>query len=221
MQSPSSQELHLYGANLPTSPKPGDFDLGKGVEVTEVVHASPTDIVVKLAVAPGLVSSLHNVSVSGVTAPQTLAVYDKVAYIKVTPDANFARLGGARWPKQYAQFQAIAFANGEDGKPDTEDDVPLGPVASSWSLEEFYSTPKDDDIKYVGTIAESGVFTPNIEGPNPNRRKQANNYPTENWGDVWVNATYKTSSGITLKARSYLVVTVPVYMHYDQPEVAQ
>jgi quinohemoprotein amine dehydrogenase len=162
------------------------------------------------------------VSIGGITAPQTLAVYDKVGYIKVSPDANYARLGGVRLPKQYAQFKALAFANGEDGKPETADDIPLGPVPATWSLEEFYSTPKDDDIKYVGTIAaDCGVFTPNLEGPNPNRRKQTNNLPTENWGDVWVDASYKSSDGTTLKARSYLVVVAPNYMHYDQPEVGQ
>jgi quinohemoprotein amine dehydrogenase len=99
--------------------------------------------------------------------------------------------------------------------------VSLGPVPAAWSLEEFYSTPKDDDVKYVGCIADSGLFTPNLEGPNPNRKKQSNNYPTENWGDVWVNALYKAQDGETLKARAYLVVAVPVYMHYDQPEVGQ
>ena len=175
----------------------------------------------QLAVAAGLPASPHNVSIKGLTAPQTLTVYGKVDYIKVTPDANYARLGGTIAPKQYAEFQALGFANGEDGLPGTADDVALGPLPTSWSLEEFYATPKDDDVKYVGTISDSGLFTPNLEGPNPDRRKQGNNYPTENWGDVWVNALYKTSSGDVLKARSYLVVVVPVYMHYDQPEVGQ
>jgi quinohemoprotein amine dehydrogenase len=221
VKSPASSDLHIYGANLPTGLTPADFDLGKGVHVTKVVHASPSEVVVQLEVAPGLPVSPHTVLVKGVVAPQTLTVYGKVDYIKVSPDANFARLGGTIAAKQYAEFQALAFANGEDGKPGTADDVALGPVPAAWSLEEFYSTPKDDDIKYVGAIADSGLFTPNLEGPNPDRRKQGNNYPTENWGDVWVNALYKTSSGEVLKARSYLVVVVPVYMHYDQPEVGQ
>ena len=73
----------------------------------------------------------------------------------------------------------------------------------------------------MGSISDSGLFTPNLEGPNPDRKKQSNNYPTENWGDVWVDAFYKGPSGETLKARSYLVVGVPQYMHYDQPEVGQ
>jgi quinohemoprotein amine dehydrogenase len=221
VKSPSSSELRIFGANLPTGLTPADFDLGKGVQVTKVVRSSATDVLVQIAVAPGLPASPHNVFVKGMIAPQTLTVYDKVDYIKVSPDASFARLGGTIAPKQYSTFQALGFANGEDGKPGTADDVALGPVPSAWSLEEFYSTPKDDDIKYVGSISDSGLFTPNLEGPNPDRKKQSNNYPTENWGDVWVDAFYKGPSGETLKARSYLVVGVPQYMHYDQPEVGQ
>jgi quinohemoprotein amine dehydrogenase len=85
----------------------------------------------------------------------------------------------------------------------------------------FYSTPNDDDVNFVGSINDSGLFTPSLEGPNPQRQKQANNYPTENWGDVWVDAMYKGPEGEPLKARSYLVVTIPTYIRYDQPEVSQ
>ena len=130
-----------------------------------------------------------------------------------------ARLGGVVAAKQFAQFEAIAYAAGPDGKPQTADDIPLGPISAHWGLEEFVSTPGDDDAKFVGNINDNGLFTPNVEGPNPERRKQANNYPTNNWGDVWVSATFDSPAG-PLKARSYLVVTIPVYMRYDQPEVS-
>ena len=39
---------------------------------------------------------------------------------------------------------------------------------------------------YVGTLDDRGLFTPNVDGPNPNRRNNRNNY-----GDVWVVASYK------------------------------
>lgn len=45
--------------------------------------------------------------------------------------------------------------------------------------------------------------------------------PTENWGDVWVDALYRGPEGEPLKARSYLVVTIPTYIRYDQPEVSE
>jgi quinohemoprotein amine dehydrogenase len=221
LKTPSTDEVHIFGANLPASPKTSDIDLGPGVTVTKVISGSPTEIAVEVSVMTDVPVGMHDVSIAGATAEKTLAVYDKVSYIKVTPDASFARLGGTIVAKQYAQFEAIAYADGPDGKPGTADDIALGPVSANWGLEEFMSTPDDDDVKYVGTINDTGLFTPSGEGPNPKRKKQANNYPTDNWGDVWVDASYKPESGPALKARSYLVVTVPTYIHYDQPEVDQ
>jgi quinohemoprotein amine dehydrogenase len=43
-----------------------------------------------------------------------------------------------------------------------------------------------------------------------------------NYGDVWVVATVTPpGESTTLSAKSYLVVSVPQYMQYDQPEVGQ
>jgi quinohemoprotein amine dehydrogenase len=213
--------MRIYGANHPSKLQSGDFDLGQGVQVSKVLHATADEVEVQVDVAPGLPAALHKVSVSGKSAPETFAVYDKVSYIKVAPDASFARLGGTITAKQFTQFEAVGYANGPDGLPGTADDFALGPVPAAWSLEEFYSTPNDDDVNYVGSIDDCGLFTPALEGPNPKRQKQANNYPTENWGDVWVDALYKGPEGDLLKARSYLVVTIPTYVRYDQPEVSQ
>jgi quinohemoprotein amine dehydrogenase len=221
LHSPSSDELHIYGANLPAGLKPADMDLGSGVQVTKILRSTGDEVAVQVAVSPGLPVSAHKISVKGMAVPGDVLVYDKLSYIKVAPDASFARLGGTITAKQFTQFEAIGYVNGPDGLPNTSDDIAIGPVTSAWSLEEFYSTPDDDDINYVGSINDSGLFTPSLEGPNPQRRKQANNYPTENWGDVWVDALYKGPEGESLKARSYLVVTIPTYIRYDQPEVSQ
>ena len=43
--------------------------------------------------------------------------------IKVRPQAGMARIGGVNFPKQYQQFEAVAYNNGPDGKPDTKDDL--------------------------------------------------------------------------------------------------
>jgi quinohemoprotein amine dehydrogenase len=125
-----------------------------------------------------------------------------------------ARLGGVVAAKQYAQFEAIAYAAGPDGKSETADDIPLGPVPVKWAMSEFLSTPDDDDVKFVGTVNQtSGLFTPNVEGPNPERKKQANNCGVDNYGDVLGRrAEYDAPGGKTMKSRSYLVVTIPVYV---------
>jgi quinohemoprotein amine dehydrogenase len=130
-----------------------------------------------------------------------------------------ARLGGVKFPKQFQQFEAVAYNRGPDGKPQTADDINLGPIDVEWSIDEFPSTYDDDDKDFVGSLDARGLFTPNIEGPNPKRRKGVDNY-----GDVWVVASYKpkdAAKDATLKARSYLVVTVPLYVRWDQPELSR
>ena len=85
-----------------------------------------------------------------------LVVYDKIDAIKVTPQAGMARVGGINFPKQFQQFEAIAYHNGADGKPDTKDDLNLGPVDVTWSIEEYTATFDDDDKEFVGTHRRHG-----------------------------------------------------------------
>jgi quinohemoprotein amine dehydrogenase len=221
LKSPSTTEVRVYGANLPADAKPADFDLGAGVTVKRIVAKTPSMVTVEVDVAPKLPAGIRDLSIQKTVAERAFSIFDKVDYVKIIPDASMARLGGIVAAKQYAQFETIAYSAGADGKPNTVDDVPLGPVAARWGLEEFIATPDDDDVKFVGSVNDSGLFTPNVEGPNPARQKQTNNFPTNNWGDVWLTASYDAGGGRMLKARSYLVVTIPIYMKYDQPEVSQ
>ncbi len=221
IQSPSTKEIRLYGANFPADVKPADFDFGNGISVKRVVNHTPSIVTLEVQANANLPTGMRDISFGRSTAERAIAVYDKIAYIRILPDASMARLGGGIAAKQFAQFEAVAYAAGADGKAQTADDIPLGSVTAHWSLEEFVSTPNDDDVKFVGKINDAGLFTPNLEGPNPERKKAANNYPTNNWGDVWVAATFDSPEGKPMKARSYLVVTIPAYVRYDQPEVAQ
>ncbi|MEQ1949383.1 MAG: quinohemoprotein amine dehydrogenase subunit alpha [Bryobacteraceae bacterium] len=220
LQSPSKATVKIFGANL-GSLKTADVDFGKGITVSKIVTATPGVATVEVDVAKGLAVGYRDLVLGKSTAVGAFAVYDKIGYIEVGPDAQISRLGGIKYPKNYAQYEATAWAAGPDGKLHTDDDVSLGPVQAQWVLEEFYSTPDDDDTKFVGNIDDSGFFTPNVEGPNEQRKKQANNFGVNNFGDVWVAASYQAPDGTKFKAKSYLVVTVPDYTMYDQPEVAQ
>ena len=219
------QELHLYGANLPSNATPSDVNAGPGITVDRIVNATPTQMVVSVSVAPDASVGRRSVMIAGANGEAGVAVYNTIDFLKVTPQSGLARLGGgAAFPKQYQQFDAIAYARGPDGKPDTKDDVELGRVDALWTIEEYAATFNDDDKEFVGQIdAETGLFTPNIDGPNPKRKNNANNY-----GDVWVIATYPRSlaqtAGATIrqvKGRAHLLVTVPAYILFDQPEVAR
>jgi quinohemoprotein amine dehydrogenase len=211
----SAQELRIYGANLPTSVQPSDLNFGANVTVERIVSATPELLTVSASAASGATVGRRDVILNSATGHGTIAVYSAVDYVKVLPEAGLARVGGANFPKQFQQFEAVAYANGPDGKPNTKDDVELGPVDVAWSIEEYTATYDDDDKDFVGTIDPStGLFTPNLDGPNPKRRHNTNNY-----GDVWVVATYQQPKPI--KGRAHLLVTVPLYIKWDQAEVSR
>jgi len=212
-------DLAIFGADLPAGIQPKDIDLGTGVTVKKIASATPTQLTVTVDVAADATPGLRDVVVQGAILEKSLPIYSKVDYIKVTPETALSRLGGIKYNKGYQQFDAVGFANGPDGKPRTADDIPLGPIDATWSVEEFSSVFYDDDKSFVGTLSPAALFTPNVEGPNPQRRFGRNNY-----GEVWVVATAKNekdSFGKPLTARSYMVVTVPAYRRWDQPEVSQ
>ncbi|NML09056.1 quinohemoprotein amine dehydrogenase subunit alpha [Sphingobium sp. AR-3-1] len=212
-------QLRILGHNLPASLSAADVDLGAGVTVTKIVSASPKELVVTADVAPGASSGQRDVAIAGAVLEQAFPVFHKIDYIKATPETALSRLGGIKFPKGYQQFEAIGYENGLDGKPNTSDDIAVGPVEADWAMQEFLSVFYDDDTKYVGALSPTAFFTPAEEGPNPARRFGRNNY-----GEVWVVATAKTEKdkfGKPLSARSYMVVTVPAYQKWDQPEVSR
>ncbi len=211
----TSQRVKIYGDNFPKL-SAADIDFGNGVTVKRVVEQTAQQATVEVDVDAKAISGKRDVAVRRAVAPNAIAVYDKIDYIKVSPDTSLARLGGIKFPKGYQQFEAIAYNRGADGKLHTADDVELGRVDAEWSVEEFYAVYGDDDKKFVGTMSPTGFFTPSVEGPNTERKFSRNNY-----GDVWAVATYKGAldkDGKPLTARSYLVVAIPLYIRWDEAE---
>ena len=205
------QELRLYGANFPASPGASAFDLGPGVRVTAVSSATPELVTLKVQVDSAATVGRRDAYATGAHLRNAFTVYDKVQQILVTPRAGMARVGGAQMPKQLQQFEVTAWHDGPDAKPNTADDLPLGSVPVTWSVEEYTVTFEDDDVRYVGTLDQHGLFTPAVDGPNPARPGTRNNV-----GDVWVVATWTPPGGGTpLRARAHLLVTVPLYMRWD------
>lgn len=211
--------LRILGDALPANITAADLDLGAGVKISKIVSHSKSEIVAEVDVDKGAVSGMRDIGLGRSILQNAFAVYDKVDYLKVTPETALARLGSDVHPKGYQQFEAIGYSNGADGKPHTADDVDLGPIDADWSVEEFMAVYGDDDKNFVGHLSETAFFTPAADGPNPERKFSRNNY-----GDVWVVATAKNEkdkNGKPLTSRSYLVVSVPTYIKWDQPEVSQ
>jgi quinohemoprotein amine dehydrogenase len=211
----SAQRVKIYGDNFPKL-TPAEVDFGTGVTVKRIVEQTAQQATVELDVDAKALVGKRDVAVRRTVAPNAIAVFDKIDYIKVSPDTALSRLGGEKFPKGYQQFEAVAYNRGPDGKLNTPDDVELGPVEAEWSLDEFYAVFGDDDKEFVGKMSATGFFTPASEGPNPKRKFSRNNY-----GDVWAVATYKGAQdkdGKPLTARSYLVVAIPLYVRWDETE---
>lgn len=210
--------LRLYGVNFPARVTPAQINLGRGVTVTSVVSSTPDLITVAVQVAGDAVPGPRDLSVAGAYRPAALIVYDKVDTIRVLPQAGLARVGGAVFPKQYQQFEAVAFSNGPDKLPDTADDWNLGALGAAWSMEEYTATFDDDDVQFVGSIDKAGFFTPNVDGPNPKRSSNPAQQGRNNIGDVWIVANVAADPALGIKApiksRAQLVVAPPVYVNW-------
>lgn len=218
LRAGSSATVRLFGVNFPPVLQPSDLDLGPGITVAAIENVTREQALLRVEVAPDAPVGARDLFLRGSRA-QTLAVYDSVDRLEVLPEWSMARVGGIVAPKALAQFEARAYDNGPDNKPDTDDDVDLGVVWATWTLEEFAATYDDDDVRFVGTIdRETGLFTPNVDGPNPQRRGHRNNV-----GDVYVVATYTPEAAggqasRPLRARAHLLVTVPLYMRWEPLE---
>jgi quinohemoprotein amine dehydrogenase len=202
--SQGSVPLKIFGVDLPQNLKVEDISLGEGLLVTKINGMDGNTIAIEVAVDGKAPVGKRDVQVGQVMATGLLGVYDKIDYIKVIPDSALARTGGTTAPKQFQQFEAIAFSNGADGAKGTEDDIDLGLVKAQWEVKEFFRTFDEEDVKHMGSIDQNGLYTPGGEGPNPERP-----FETNNAGDAWIVATYQSDGAKPLMARAFLIVTLP------------
>jgi len=180
----TGHRLEVYGEALPADPKASDFFVGEGLTITAVERRSDRQVTLVLDAKIGTELGPRLVAYGGDPGSQTLQLYDTVDYVRIRPLQGLARVGGQKHPRQIERFEAYAVYRGPDEKPFTEDDVDLFQVRPRWGLAEFRVRENDDDLAFVGGIDPvTGVFTPNVDGPNPARRWQANNV-----GDVFVTA---------------------------------
>lgn len=115
-----SQKVRVVGSNLPAQVTSADLDFGSGVTVKSIASSSATDIVAEVDVSPSAAPGERDVHFHNAVLKDALAVYDRVDYIKVLPEAPVAHLGGnsgSPHPKGYQQLEALGYQRGPDGKP--------------------------------------------------------------------------------------------------------
>ncbi|MCF8473933.1 MAG: quinohemoprotein amine dehydrogenase subunit alpha [Emcibacter sp.] len=188
-------EITINGVDLS-----GDVSI-EGAKVT--VKSATADRVTLTATADGTPEGQVKITVGNDVS--TLALYTEVDYLKVTPEYGISRVGGGGGviPKVHAQFEATGYSVGPDGVQGTQDDINLGSVPVTWSVDNYNEAAAAmDDAKYAGEITSSGTFIPAEAGPNKMRK-----YSTNNAGDLKVIATY-TDGDRNLTAEAHLIATV-------------
>jgi quinohemoprotein amine dehydrogenase len=196
----NASRIRLIGDGFPAQVTPADVIVGSGMTVRRIISSTPGEIVAEVDVTADAPSGKRNVSFRSSTLERAVAIYDRVDYVKVTPESSLATFGSQTYSRGFQQFEAIGYQRGADGRPHTADDLELGPVQVTWSMEVFYEIDANKQDR-VGTVSPTGFFTPAAANP-------GNNY------DVWIIATAKTEKGTNgkpLVGKGYLVVTVPTY----------
>lgn len=190
-------EVTVAGFGLAGTPT-----LPAGVQLVGAAAGGPERLTLKLKVDAGAADGWHPLKLGAAEA--RLGVYHKIDRVQVEPAYAVARVGGdGPMPVVPAQFQAIAWLDGADGKPGTDDDVRLGSVPASWRHENHGEAAKDmQDAQFAGRFAEAGLFQPGPAGLNPQRR-----FHTNNTGDLTVTATVQDGAQ-TLEGQAQLMVTV-------------
>ena len=193
----AGQRVTIIGTGLDR----GAIDFGSGVSV-DVVSRGRNKIVADAQAAGSAEIGPHSVTV-GSSGRGNLVVYDRVDAVKVTPQVEIARIGGGPIEKLTAQFDAVGYMAGADGKPGTEDDIKIGVMPADWKADNFdeYAAALKD-AEFAGSIDGRGLFTPNLGGPNPKRVMTANNA-----GNIKVTASVTDGSN-RVDGSAQLYVTV-------------
>ena len=206
----SEQTITVFGIDLPEGLKKESFKTTNGLEITEVVKQKNDELQLRVKAPNNQENNVGELSLVDKEGAVSLTMFEKVDYVKVTPEFGLARLA-YDGRKQSVQFEAIAYANGKDGKANTEDDIEIGPVNAKWNLQEYkLMGMEDEDVKYVGSINEAtGLFIPGDGGPNMKRE-----WNTNNGGNVTVVATYTDPrTGEKVVGETFMLVTIPDFVY--------
>ena len=197
--------LILEGHNLPKVKK-SDIKFADGsVKVLKVENAGPQTLAVQV-LYKGKKITTSGLKVKGIDAG-TVTLATQVDYIAVTPEMGRARLdGGRNYPAEGVQFEAVAYSKGANAD-DSADDLLLGPVHAEFKLSEEVTRDEDDDLAWVGAIAENGRFSPTGDYGSVTTRE----YETEASGMVKVEAEYHRGDRV-YKASARLAVVPPDYI---------
>lgn len=162
----------IYGVNLKGAP-----DFGASVKV-DVVSRGDHEIAVDVIADQSAGIGGRSVTVGQASTDASVMVFKKYDSVRVEPEHALSRLGdgGGKVGNVMAQFEAVAYLDGPDGKSGTTDDIRIGVVPAAWKLEPWDEQAKSwEDEKYAGRIYPNGLFIPAPAGMNLTRKSTPNN----------------------------------------------
>ena len=192
--------VEVQGASLD-----GAVDFGPGVRVISTVTESADRRRLSVRIAEDAPLGPRTLRVGALTTVPLVTVYDRVDSVRVFPAEAIARVGGngGTLDRVPAQFLAVGYMNGADGEPGTGDDVRIGPLDATWSVDNANELAASlEDAKFAGEIHANGQFRPAEAGPNPKRP-----FSTNNAGDLTVKARVMDGSR-SVSGDAHLIVTV-------------
>ena len=220
LRAGATASVRIFGVNLDRGGAATDLDFGPGVRVT---RASPPPRAASRAdrsrSRPRRPRARATCSWPARPLPRAAVVFKTVDALKVTPAGRASRAWAASGSRSGpSSSRRGPGATAPTASPTRRTTSTSARSTVAWSIEEFTATFGDDDKNWVGSIDAEGLFTPAEDGPNPKRPGDRNNV-----GDLWVVATLPADSPVKpkapLRARAHLIVTVPLYMRWDQAEV--
>lgn len=199
LKAGETAEVVITGVGLDGAPA-----LPAGVKA-DVLSSDTNRVVLKATAAAEAAAGRGEVRIGALSKPDALVVYPALDRLTVEPELTYSRIGDNGGPiaKHPAQFEAIGWLNGPDGKPETEDDIRVGAIQANWRTEDFdEAANKMEDARFAGAIQPNGLFEPAGAGPNPDRPMSTNNA-----GNLKVIAAVKEGDR-TLEATAHLYATV-------------
>ncbi len=125
-----ANRVRLIGDKFPARATPADLDFGPGITIRRIVSNTKIELVAEVDVAADAALGRRDVAIFGSVAKGAIAIYDRVDYIKVTPESALASFADQTHALGYQQFEAVAYQRGPDGRMHTADDLEARPAVT-------------------------------------------------------------------------------------------
>ncbi|HEY0941288.1 MAG TPA: quinohemoprotein amine dehydrogenase subunit alpha [Steroidobacter sp.] len=193
----TTQTVTIFGTGLD-----GRVGFGPGTRV-KVQERGANTLIAQVSVDADAAPGYRTVTAGRASSADALAIYDRIDRVAVEPGYGIARVGGGKIAPVSAQFEVVGYLDMPATANRAAGTIRLGVLPASWSIEPFDAqAAAAQDVRFAGSIDQSGRFMPAEAGPNPQRKYSGNNV-----GNLSVVARVKDGER-EVQGKSHLIVTV-------------